>query len=161
MTDSSLTETMNRGVVVVEDTDAHRDLLREAGEYAAAADADLVLLAFLDEESYEADLDVLERVGEVENVTYDGDAVTRAAASDVREIADEVLDGLDVEVGVAVAVADEGERADRVVEAGREHDCDHAFVVAASRSPTGKAVFGDFAQRVVLNFDGFVTTRTR
>ena len=152
---------MDRGLVIVDDTGTHRDLLREAGEYAAAAGADLLLLTFRTEESMEADREVLDRVGEVENVTYDADAVTRAAANEVTEIADEVLEGLDVEFDVAVAVADEGERADRVLDAARERDCDHAFVVGRSRSPTGKAIFGDFAQRIVLNFDGYVTTTTR
>jgi nucleotide-binding universal stress UspA family protein len=152
---------MDRGLVIVEDTETHRDLLREAGEYAAATGDDLLLLPFRTEESDEADREVLERVGEVENVTYDADAVTRAAANEVTDIADEVLDGLDVEFDVAVAVADEGERADRALEAGRERDCDHAFVVGRSRSPTGKAIFGDFAKQIILDFDGYVTTTTR
>ena len=151
---------MNQGIVVVEDTASHRELLREAGEYAAATDAGLLLLAFLDEESYEADLETLEAVGRIENASYDSDAIIDAAVSDTRELAEDVLEGLDVEFGVVVTVAEEDERADRVIDAGDEHDCDHAFIVGRSRSPTGKALFGDFAQRVILNFDGYVTTAT-
>lgn len=151
---------MNHGVVVVEDDPIHRSLLREAGEYAAATDAELLLLAFLDEESYERDLETLESIGRVENASYDSGSVIDGAVSDVRELADDVLDGLAVEFEVAVAVAEEDERADRVIEASAEYDCDHAFIVGKSRSPTGKALFGDFAQRVILNFDGYVTTAT-
>ena len=151
---------MNHGLVVFEDTVTHRTLLREAGEYAAAADADLLLLAFLDEESYEADLETLESVGRVENVSYGSDAIMDAAVSDIRDVAEDVLDGLDVEFDIAVAVAEDDERAKRVINAGDEYDCDHAFIVGKSRSPTGKAIFGDFAQRVILNFDGYVTTAT-
>ncbi|MFC4551160.1 MULTISPECIES: universal stress protein [Halorussus] len=152
---------MNQGIVVVEDTPTHRSLLREAGEYAAAADAKLLLLAFLDPESYEEDLETLETVGRIENANYDSDTIIQGAASDAEDVAEAVLDGLDVELDVAVAVAEEDERARRVITAGDEYDCDHAFIVGRSRSPTGKAIFGDFAQRVILNFDGYVTTATK
>ncbi|MCO8246673.1 MULTISPECIES: universal stress protein [unclassified Haladaptatus] len=148
---------MERGVVAIDTTDTHRDLLREAGTYAAASDAELVVLAFLDESEYEADVETLESVGEVENVNYDTGAVTEAAANEATEFAAEVLDGMDVDFRTVVAVVDDKERGTRVIEAGEKYDCDHAFVVGKSRSPTGKALFGDFAQRVVLNFDGYVT----
>lgn len=151
---------MNHGLVVFEDTVTHRNLLREAGEYAAAADADLLLLTFLDEESYEADLETLESIGRVENVSYGSNAVIEGAVSDIREVAEDVLNGVDVEFNIAVTVADEDERAKRVINAGDEYDRDHAFIVGRSRSPAGKAIFGDFAQRVILNFDGYVTTAT-
>lgn len=151
---------MNHGLVAVEDSEAHKSLLREAGEYAAATDADLLLLAFLDEESYESDLETLEAVGQIENASYDSDAIIESAVSDTKDIAESTLDGLDVEFDIAVTVAEEGERAKRVINAGDEQNCDHAFIVGDSRSPTGKAIFGDFAQRVILNFDGYVTTAT-
>ena len=151
---------MNRGLVVFDDSEAHRTLLREAGEYADATDSELLLLSFLDEESYESDLETLEAVGKVESVSYDSDAIIDAAVGDIRDSAQEVLDGLDVEFEVAVAVAEEDEHANRVIDAGDTYDCDHAFIVGHRRSPTGKALFGDFAQRVILNFDGYVTTTT-
>ena len=151
---------MNQGLVVFEDSEAHRAFLREAGEYAAATDSELLLLSFLDEESYESDLETLEVVGKVESVSYNSDAIIDAAVSDVRDSAEEVLDGLGVEFAIVVAIAEEDERANRVIDVGDEYDCDHAFIVGHRRSPTGKALFGDFAQRVILNFDGYVTTTT-
>lgn len=152
---------MQRGLVVVEDTVSHKALLREAGEYAAATDAGLLVLAFLDEESYEAELETLKAVGRIEDVNYDSDAIIEGTASDVEDVAEDVLGEFDVDYDIAVAVAEEDERARRVINAGDEYDCDHAFIVGQSRSPTGKALFGDFAQRVILSFDGYVTTATR
>ena len=148
---------MERGVIAIDTTETHRDLLREAGTYATANDAELVVLTFLDESEYESDVDTLESIGEVENVNYDSGAVTDAAANEATEFAAEVLDGMDVDFTTVVAVVGDKERGTRIIEAGEKYDCDHAFVVGKSRSPTGKALFGDFAQQVILNFDGYVT----
>ena len=148
---------MERGVVVIDDTRAHRELLSEAAEYASGGDAELLLLRFIDEDAYEREIETLETIGEIENVNYSDREVTEAATADTRELATEVLDGFDVDFGVVVSVTSSGGRADRLLEAGDEHGCDHAFIVGESRSPTGKALFGDFAQSVVLNFDGYVT----
>lgn len=148
---------MERAAVLVDDSELHRELLREAAEYATGSDADLLLARFIDEETYGEELDALEAVGEIENVTYTSEDVTDAATEDIRRLADEVFGDLDVEYDVAVSVVGEDERADRLIETGAQHDCDHAFIVGKSRSPAGKALFGDFAQRVVLNFDGYVT----
>lgn len=41
--------------------------------------------------------------------------------------------------------------------AAEAHNCDHIFIAGRRRSPTGKAIFGDWVQRVLLNFDGLVT----
>ncbi|ELZ06028.1 universal stress protein [Natrialba asiatica] len=38
-----------------------------------------------------------------------------------------------------------------------EYDCKHVFIAGDKRSPTGKALFGDEAQSVLLHFDGPVT----
>lgn len=151
---------MERGILPVEDTEPHRELLVEAAEQAAARDATLLAVRFLDDDEYDERLDTLESVGRVENVEYDTEAVLDGVATDTKALIREVYDdaGLDVETEVFVAVADEDDRATKVVETAAERGCDHAFVVGAGRSPTGKALFGDTAQRVILEFDGFVTS---
>ncbi|WP_423746849.1 universal stress protein (plasmid) [Haladaptatus sp. SPP-AMP-3] len=148
---------MKRGVIAIDETETHETLLREAGQWAAAADAELVVLTFLDESEYEKGVETLESVGKVENVSYDTGAVTEAAADDATAFAAGVLDGTGVEFTTVAAVVGDRERGSRVVEAGEKYDCDHAFVVGTGRSPAGKALFGDFAQQVILNFDGLVT----
>lgn len=151
---------MERGLITLEDTETHRELLTEAGEYAKAVDAELVLLWFISEEEYEHDIETLKSVGRIENVSYDADAIIESAAADARRLAEEVLTDSAPDMHIVVAVEEGSERAEHVINAGDKHNCDHAFVVGQSRSPTGKAIFGDFAQRVILNFDGYVTVAT-
>lgn len=148
---------MKRGIVTVEETEQHRQLLREAGEWASGSNAELVLLALVPESKFEEDIETLDTISEVENVQYGESTVVEAARTEVQEIAREVLSDLDVSVTSVTAVVDEDDQAGTLVSLGAKHDCNHAFIVGQRRSPTGKALFGDDAQRVLLNFDGYVT----
>ena len=62
-----------------------------------------------------------------------------------------------IEFAAEGIVVDDDERADEIVAAAERLGCDHLFIVGRRRSPTGKALFGDVAQRVLLNFEGTVT----
>lgn len=150
---------MDRGLVVMDETDAHRELLAEAGEHARGADADLVVLTVMTEEEYEDDTETLASIGSIEGTSYDSNAVLDAAADGLRDLASDVLpEGVGV---TAVAKAtDEDDRATTVIDTATDRDCDHVFVLGQRRSPTGKAIFGDVAQRIVLNFEGYVTLKT-
>jgi nucleotide-binding universal stress UspA family protein len=151
---------MIRGLVSLEETDVHRDLLSEAAASARGSDAGLVALWHFDADEYDEDVTTLEAVGRIENVEYDRSSIVDGATSNARSFVASVLGDTEVDVRVAVTVGSENDRAEQVLEAADEHDCDHVFIVGDSRSPTGKAVFGDFAQQVVLNFDGYTTVRT-
>lgn len=152
---------MDYGLVVIEDTDADRDLLREAAENASGTGAKLLLLMLLDESEYEHDLETLESIGDVENVSYGEESILEGAKQEANEIASETIDeDFDIEWDVLVDVIEEDQRARAVVQASADNGCDHAFILGRQRSPTGKAIFGDFAQRVILNFDGYVTVAT-
>lgn len=96
-------------------------------------------------------------IGSVENVSYDSDTTLDATANDIRTFADEVtVDDVDIEV---LARATD-EPADAIFDEATERGCDHVFVLGRRRSPTGKALFGDIAQRVALNSDDYVTLAT-
>ncbi|MFC6825195.1 universal stress protein [Halopelagius fulvigenes] len=148
---------MDRGVVLLEDTEMHRRLLREAKEHAVGADTDLVLLVTLTEEEYEETHEMLDTIGSVEHTTYTDDQVLTAATNVAEELARDVLADGAVSYEIVPRVADEKDRAETVVTVAEETGSDHAFVLGRRRSPTGKAIFGDLAQHVVLNFDGYVT----
>jgi nucleotide-binding universal stress UspA family protein len=147
---------MDRGLVVVTDDEASRDLLREAGELAGGVDAELLLLSIVAEEEFERDAETLEQIGDAEGTSYDESAILDAASSDARQIANEELDDLDVEYDSVGAIAKDDARDERIVEVAEKRECDYVFLVGRQRSPTGKALFGDTAQKVVLNFSGRV-----
>lgn len=155
---------MDNGLVVLEDTESHRDLLREAGDYAAGTDAELFVLSLVSTDEVDQAVETLDAIRSVEDGSYRSDAILSAARNDAEEIADEVFADREDEVGnelaitAVAAVYEDGERADRILEAAAANDCDHVFIVGQNRSPTGKVLFGNVAQQVILNFEGYVTT---
>ena len=151
---------MKRGLVSLKETATHLELLAEAADWVVGADGELVVVWHLDEAEYDGRVDALESAERAEGVDYDHAAIIEGAEADAREFADSVLSEIGIEPQIEVVVGSEKTRAQRVLDAARDHDCDHVFIVGSARSPTGKAVFGDFAQRVVLNFDGYTTLTT-
>lgn len=149
---------MTRALVTIEDPtrDRDRDLLERAKSFALGDDTDLVVLALATPDEYDDVVETLEAIGRAEHTSYDEDAVLEALSGDVADLADDLLDG-DVAYDLHVEVVDEGQQADVVVDTAERADCDHVFVPGTRRSPTGKAVFGDRTQQVLLNFPGFVT----
>lgn len=142
---------MKRALAVVGETAASERLLAEAGELAAGVDADLVVLAVTPEGDYGDTRESRSRAG---GQPYSVDQAAEDARQRAESLARQVLDGIDVEYE---AVGSVGSVADRILGTADERDCDHVFVVGRRRSPTGKAIFGDVAQSVILNFDGAVT----
>ncbi|SFL43715.1 Nucleotide-binding universal stress protein, UspA family [Halogranum rubrum] len=149
---------MEDALVVLEDRDACADLLREAAMYAKGADSELVLYSPLTTEQYEETAETLDEIGRVENREYGDDQALGVAFTFARELANDALADMDVEWTIVADVVEE-RTADHIVDIAEEHDCDHVFTLGNPRSPTGKAVFGDTTQRLILNFPGYVTTR--
>jgi nucleotide-binding universal stress UspA family protein len=147
---------MNRALVVVEDTDAHRALLREASELAAGTGADLVLLSLEARDEVDESTEQFARTEGVSVV----EMIIEDARESIAAVAGEALSDLDVAYETMAAVTEPDERADEIIATAGQTDCDHVFLVGQERSPTGKAIFGDVAQAVVLNFGGSVTTLT-
>ena len=151
---------MKRGLVSLRETATHLELLAEAADWVAGADGELVVLWHLDEVEYDGRVDALESVERAEGVDYDHAAIIEGAEADAREFVDSVLSAADIDPQIEVSVDSKKARAQTVLNAALEYDCEHVFIVGSSRSPTGKAVFGDFAQQVILNFDGYTTLTT-
>lgn len=146
---------MQRGLVVIDDTDAHRHLLAEAGSFARNGDAELVVLAWTTPEAVEESNDAIEWVEEIERTTFEDTDATTMTRAFARDFSDDVLGDNDIDI--EVVITDEDERDDAILSAADRLGCDHVFLVGRKRSPTGKAIFGNVAQRVLLNFDGPVT----
>lgn len=146
---------MQRGLVVIDDTDAHRHLLAEAGSFARNGDAELVVLAWTTPEAVEESNDAIEWVEEIERTTFEDTDATTMTRAFARDFSDDVLGDNDIDI--EVVITDEDERDDAILSTADRLGCDHVFLVGRKRSPTGKAIFGNVAQRVLLNFDGPVT----
>ena len=147
---------MERAIAVVEATDSAKDLVREAGELAAGVDAELLLVYGSTESEYAESREAMASIPDLD-VNYTVDEAIDGARKFAADIGREVLADVDVEYE---AVARLGEKGDEVLAVADEHDADHIFMAGRKRSPTGKAIFGDVTQRVILEFDGAVTVVT-
>lgn len=135
------------------------DLLEEAGELAAGVAAEVTVLALMTDEEFEETAETLDAVASEEGTGYGDSTVLNAVRSEADEAVREAYDSLDLEWEVVGAVvSDDGDAAERIVETAINRGADHVFLGGEKRSPTGKAVFGDRSQAVILNFDGPVTT---
>jgi nucleotide-binding universal stress UspA family protein len=145
---------MEKGLAVVRrDSAATPELLREAGEFAAGVDADLVVLHVMPEEEYEERMSSRMETGSGGG-TFSIDEAEREATFIAKEAARDVLADVDVEYELRGVVG----RIERdVIEIADQEGCDHLFLSGRRRSPSGKAFFGDVTQRLLLNFDGMVT----
>ena len=47
-----------------------------------------------------------------------------------------------------------------LAEVAEANSCDYVFILGQRRTPAGKVIFGDTAQSVILNFNGYVVTRS-
>jgi nucleotide-binding universal stress UspA family protein len=147
---------MEHALAVVGPDDVTKDLVREAGELAAGVDADLTLLCVTSEDEYAEEREALESIPEAD-VSYSVEQALEGARSFAKDVGIEVLSDIDIKYETAGAV---GEKADIILEGAQNHGCDHVFLTGQRRSPTGKAIFGDVTQRVILDFQGPVTVVT-
>ncbi|MFC7215879.1 universal stress protein [Saliphagus sp. GCM10025334] len=149
---------MERPLVVTDSSDAVVEVIREAGELAAAADAPLLVLTVVTESEYEKDVDVLGTIDRVERSGFEPNPEEYAEKVAQTAINDLLSDlALETEA-VGRYVEDDSDRADAILDVAAANDCDYVFLLGRKRSPTGKALFGDMAQAVILNFDGYVVT---
>lgn len=147
---------MEHALAVVGPDDVTKYLVREAGELAGGVGAKLTLLCVTSEEEYAEQREALMAVPEAD-VSYSVEQALDGARSFSRDVAREVLSDVDVAYETAGAV---GERGETILARAENDGCDHVFVTGQRRSPTGKAIFGDVTQRVILDFDGPVTVVT-
>lgn len=147
---------MERALVVAEPTDEAKALVREAGALAEGVGADVVLIHATTGEEYTARKQAMASFAG-SGGSYTTEDAREGADQFASDVAGEVLSAFDVEYETAGYVGDKGEV---ILRAAEDHDCDHVFLPGRKRSPTGKALFGDATQEVLLEFDGLVTVVT-
>jgi nucleotide-binding universal stress UspA family protein len=143
---------MERILVVIRNKSAAtRELVHEAGEVAAGTGAELRLLHVMPDEEYD------ERMSSrLESKTggYSLDEAESEAKRLAAEVGRRALSDVTVDYDVVGVVGHEEET---ILDLAKEYDNDHLFIAGRRRSPSGKALFGDLTQRILLNFDGMVT----
>lgn len=147
---------MERAIAVVEASDSAKSLVREAGELAAGVGAELLLLHVTTEDEYSDRRESMASIPDLD-VNYTLDEAQDGARTFAKDIGRDVLDDVDIETEPIGRV---GEKGDEVLHLADTRDADHIFLAGRKRSPTGKAIFGDVTQRIILEFDGAVTVVT-
>ncbi|SFR52594.1 universal stress protein [Halogeometricum limi] len=144
---------MKQALVVVTPGERGRRLVREAGAYAEGTDTELVLLTVVPEDEFEERRRAVASIGSSDAI-YSLEQAAEAGEREAMEIADDVLGDVDVNYRPIWTV---GREADTILDVAEQEGVDHVFLGGRRRSPTGKALFGDVAQKVLLSFDGPVT----
>ncbi len=132
---------MHKGMVVIRAAGDIRRLMELASEIALGTGAKLLLYQV----SRPTDEDRKE-MAEITGREKRYRTGTEGGKAFAEDLAGELLDDA-VEYEVRSAI---GDPAERVLQAIDSNDCDHLFITGRQRSPTGKAVFGDSAQNVLL-----------
>lgn len=147
---------MKRALVVLNGADGEQELVERALRLADGAGAEVEFFAVFTPDEYEEAVETLGSIADVEQTGYDAEA----AFGLVRPVIEDGIESTGADVGYELSgeVAEGSSRADVVLAALDERDCDHVFVAGRQRSPTGKAVFGDAVQSLLLNADVPVTT---
>lgn len=146
---------MERALVIVQDSENGRELVKLAGKIISGLDGTLLIVFPRSESSYEEELQRKARSGvQIESMEDALGVAERIADS----VAKDALADHNVEYETRGFL---GEIPEDLLRLAEDEGCDHVFVTGEARSPTGKALFGDTAQRILLNFDGPVTSLIR
>ncbi|WP_433627350.1 universal stress protein [Halomicrococcus sp. NG-SE-24] len=151
---------MDKILAIVGPSETDFELLEEAGAIAATADVEVVVLSLVIDGSDYASVDRMQSWADRDASSGPGETPADVAAHFAASAGADVLDSLQVTyTSVGDSVEDTRPSA-KVIDVAENHGCDHVYVANRSRSPAGKALFGEMAQSIILGFDGFVTVRT-
>ncbi|MFU1783645.1 universal stress protein [Haloarcula japonica] len=140
-------------IVVLDSANPNEQLLNAAKTYATGTDTEVLLCRVVDRDQYQDEVltnaEARKRGDSIEEVESKAEA-------EATEIGKEYF-GDDVQytpIGVIGTIPED------ILDIAEEWDSTHIFATGKKRSPTGKMLFGDQAQKLVLDFDGPVTIIT-
>jgi nucleotide-binding universal stress UspA family protein len=148
---------MECGLILIDQDRQARKLLKEAVSLAENDGVEIIMLSLVDPSTHQDDAETIKQISDIEGAHYDDQAVIEAEERALAEHVEPVMASTDVQYECIVRVVGDNKRAPAVQVVSDEYNCDHLFATGRRRSPTGKAVFGDLTQQVLLNYDGFVT----
>lgn len=139
--------------VVLDSAEVHEQLLETAKRHVTGTDLEIILCRIVDRDEYESDI---RRQAESGKRVDSIEEIEREAKAEAEAVGEEFFDD-DVSFTAVGAI---GTIPDDVIEIADEWDSDHVFIAGKKRSPAGKVLFGDAAQKLILDFQGPVTIVT-
>lgn len=149
---------MERILVVVELNDINLEILETASTVAAAIDFEVIVLVLASEIDDDTLTEELQQWDGFNGVSTDDPAATASRLADY--LGKEVVSPLGADYHPIGEKVEYTQPSEKIIAIAKNHDCNHIYITNRNRSPSGKALFGNTAQSVILNFDGFVTVRT-
>lgn len=144
---------MSSILVVLAHDEPDERLLEAAKTYATGTDTETFICRFIDRKDYQDEVQRENNPGEqVDSI----EMKEREANEKATEIGELYFDG-EIPYTAHGLV---GTIPDDILRFAEEQNCEQIFVTGKKRSPSGKALFGDVAQSLILNFDGPVTVTT-
>jgi nucleotide-binding universal stress UspA family protein len=146
---------MEQGLfVVIETSDAEQELLQEAAAFSECEDAPLGVLRVVSPEDVQS-VESTDVTSDIDRAEFE-DPVDRQFEEETEAFVQDALDGAG-SYEIDIRIEPDTERATAILDVAEDRDCDHLFLVGKRRSPTGKALFGDLTQEIILNFDGTIS----
>lgn len=142
---------MAKYLVVINEASPKEGLAEYAAKVAEALDVELIFGHFLNEDEYQSSI---QRAATTSRTTDSIDEAERKAKVKADEVASKAVGGREVSYRTAGVI---GDLPGAIIDFAVQEGCNHIFTSGERRSPTGKAIFGDQAQHIILNFDGLVT----
>lgn len=144
---------MDTVLVVQTGDEPDQQLLRTAKRHVTGTETKIIFCRAVDEKRLQNNL---QRQATSEREIESIDEMEDIAKTEAEDVASDAFGG---EIPYR-AIGLVGTIPDDLIQVAEEEGCDHIFISGKKRSPAGKAVFGDVAQSVILQFNGPVTVTT-
>ncbi|WP_336021648.1 universal stress protein [Halobellus salinisoli] len=138
--------------VVIDSDSPNEQLIQAAKLHVVGTNLGVVVCRIVNRDKYQSDV----RRKAESNERFDSiEAVKAEATAEAKAVASEFFSEIN-----HTAVGRVGTVPEDVLDIAAETNSTHVFTVGKKRSPAGKMLFGDDAQKLVLDFDGPVTIVT-
>ncbi|WP_121743351.1 universal stress protein [Natronorubrum halophilum] len=144
---------MDTVLIVLTEDEPDQQLLRTGKRYVSGTETEIILCRIVDEKTFQNNL---QRQATSERQIESIDEMEEIAKTEAEDIASDAFGDEIPHRGIGLVGTIPGD----LIRVAEKENCEHIFVSGKKRSPAGKAVFGDVAQSVILQFDGPVTVTT-